>query len=297
MRPTENIEKLIKNINIDTNAKTDEVVLVEVVEAFEKSKGKKTSATEQNIWRIIMKSKITKIAAAAMIMVAVFVGIHYLGGSIDGASAAFAVEDVIAAMQKTEWMHITYEFSELNCDPNDEVWIRNNFKEHWTSVNPRREISISRDGSISFHEQGVGCSTYDPETNTISITYGNTLEKLGYKTAGNLADIYLGGVSDLEKRGAKVEYSDRVFGNRSSKIINVDYTKESGWQEKITIIADAETLLPKKITIYQKTITGQRGTISMLIDYPHTGPADIYEAGAPQDAEVKIIDDLPKESE
>ncbi len=58
MRPSENIEKLIKNINIDTNAKTDEEVLGEVVKAFEKSKVKKISATEQNIWRIIMKSKI-----------------------------------------------------------------------------------------------------------------------------------------------------------------------------------------------------------------------------------------------
>jgi hypothetical protein len=297
MRPAENIEKLIKNINIDTNAKTDKEVLGEVVEAFEKSKVKKTSATEQNIWRIIMKSKITKAAAAVVIIGVVFAGVHYLGGSIDGASAAFAVEDVIAAMRKTEWMHITYEFSELNCDPNDEVRIRNNFKEHWTSVNPHREISISRNGSISFHERGVGYSTYDPETNTISVTYGNTLEKWGYKTADNLADIYLGGVSDLEKSGAKVEYSDSVYGKRPAKIINVDYTKESGWQEKITIIADAETLLPKKINIHQKTISGQSGTISMLIDYPHTGPADIYEAGAPKDAEVKIIDDLPKGTE
>ncbi len=49
MRPAENIEKLLKNINIDTNVKTDYAVLGDVIEAFEKSKSKKTSATEQNI--------------------------------------------------------------------------------------------------------------------------------------------------------------------------------------------------------------------------------------------------------
>ena len=49
MRPAENIEKLLKDINIDTNAKTDNAVLGDVIEAFEKSKNKKTSATEQNI--------------------------------------------------------------------------------------------------------------------------------------------------------------------------------------------------------------------------------------------------------
>ena len=37
-----------------------------------------------------MKSKITKFAAAAAIIIAVFIGVHYLGGSIDGASVAWA---------------------------------------------------------------------------------------------------------------------------------------------------------------------------------------------------------------
>jgi len=89
MRPAENIEKLVKNINIDTNAKTDNAVLGDVIEAFEKSKGKKTSATEQNIWRIIMKSPITKLAAAAVIIVAVILGLTITDGP-DIASVAWS---------------------------------------------------------------------------------------------------------------------------------------------------------------------------------------------------------------
>ncbi len=89
MRPAENIEKLIKNIDIDTNAKIDEAVLGELVEAFEKSKVKKTSATEQNIWRIIMKSRITKLAAAAVIIVAVILGLNITDGP-DIASVAWS---------------------------------------------------------------------------------------------------------------------------------------------------------------------------------------------------------------
>jgi len=89
MRPAENIEKLIKNIDIDTNAKTDNAVLGDVIDAFEKSKGKKTSATEQNIWRIIMKSRITKLAAAAVIIVAVILGLTITDGP-DIASVAWS---------------------------------------------------------------------------------------------------------------------------------------------------------------------------------------------------------------
>ena len=42
------------------------------------------------VWRAIMKSRITKIAAAAVIIVSVLFGIHYSGGSLDGASIAWA---------------------------------------------------------------------------------------------------------------------------------------------------------------------------------------------------------------
>ena len=50
----------------------------------------KQQTTQQKMLRIIMKSKITKFAAAAVIIIAVLIGIHYSGGSIDGASVAWA---------------------------------------------------------------------------------------------------------------------------------------------------------------------------------------------------------------
>ena len=43
-----------------------------------------------SIWRIIMKSRMTKLAAAAVIVVAVLAGIHLFGGSIDGTTIAWA---------------------------------------------------------------------------------------------------------------------------------------------------------------------------------------------------------------
>ncbi len=115
MRPAENIEKLIKNIDIDTNAKTDNAVLGDVIEAFEKSKGKKTSATEQNIWRIIMKSPITKLAAAAVIIVAVILGLTITGGP-DIASVTWAevIEKVEQIPALTFDMTVEISHSENN---------------------------------------------------------------------------------------------------------------------------------------------------------------------------------------
>jgi hypothetical protein len=44
---------------------------------------------EHMIWRMIMKSRITKFAAAAAMIMAVLIGLHQLGGSIDGANVTW----------------------------------------------------------------------------------------------------------------------------------------------------------------------------------------------------------------
>jgi hypothetical protein len=67
MRPSENIEKMIKNINIETNAKTDQAVLGDVVQAFEKSKGD-LAITQPSILRIIIKGRMIKLAVAAAVI-------------------------------------------------------------------------------------------------------------------------------------------------------------------------------------------------------------------------------------
>ena len=57
----------------------------------EQSKSKQPEpGSRPDIWRIIMKSRITKLAAAAVIIIAAMIGINQFGGSINGASVAWA---------------------------------------------------------------------------------------------------------------------------------------------------------------------------------------------------------------
>ena len=81
MRPADNIKRLIKNLSDTTSAEMDERVIGDVLRALEESK--KTSALIQpNIRRTIMKSPITKLAAAAMIIIVVLISIiHYDSGT------------------------------------------------------------------------------------------------------------------------------------------------------------------------------------------------------------------------
>ena len=101
MRLSENTEKLIKKLRYKTSTETHDIVLGNVLQALDEREKQKPGVFEPDIWRTIMKSTITKLAAAAVIIVAVFAGIHQFGG--DGASVVFAdiVEQLASARTMT----------------------------------------------------------------------------------------------------------------------------------------------------------------------------------------------------
>jgi len=89
MRPAETIDKLIKKLHLSASAELDERVHSEISKVVAESKKTKSAELEPKIWRIIMKSRITKLAAAAVIIIAVLIGLNYFGVSIDGTSVAW----------------------------------------------------------------------------------------------------------------------------------------------------------------------------------------------------------------
>jgi len=89
MKSSDNIEKMFTQTNIKTNTDMDKLVLGDAVNAMSKSNQEQQSTPDTYTWRIIMQSKITKYAAAA-ILIAVMIGINQFGGSIDGAGTVWA---------------------------------------------------------------------------------------------------------------------------------------------------------------------------------------------------------------
>jgi len=89
MSAEENIKRLVKKFyaakksSIATSAKMDKKVLDDAFQVLEKSKKAQSAATKPNIWRIIIKSKITKATAAALITIAALIGIHQLARSFE----------------------------------------------------------------------------------------------------------------------------------------------------------------------------------------------------------------------
>ncbi len=73
MKSSRDIEKLVKELHDTTNAEMDERVLRDVSQALD-------GPSRLNVWRIIMKSKITKLAAAAVIIITMILCANFLGG-------------------------------------------------------------------------------------------------------------------------------------------------------------------------------------------------------------------------
>ena len=82
MSSADNLKKLIKNTKIKTNPEVNQAVLNGLLAQMDHTEGVPVNAGQKNIWRILMKSKITKLSAASAIIILAVLGIWY-GGKID----------------------------------------------------------------------------------------------------------------------------------------------------------------------------------------------------------------------
>ncbi|MHC4463040.1 MAG: ankyrin repeat domain-containing protein [Planctomycetota bacterium] len=77
MKSPQNIKKSIKRLNIAASAETHNRVVADLLKLMEESKKTEPVPIQPNIWRKFMKSRITKLAAAAVIAIASFAAGHY----------------------------------------------------------------------------------------------------------------------------------------------------------------------------------------------------------------------------
>ena len=102
MRSADNIKDLIKNTKIETNPQTNEAVLNDLLGRMDDAEGVSINTLQRNIWRIIMKSNITKSAAAAIILIGAFIFLTTNGTSIALADVAKKIEQMQnCAFEKT----------------------------------------------------------------------------------------------------------------------------------------------------------------------------------------------------
>ena len=269
MKPVENIEKLIKNIDIDTDAKVDEAVRNDVLTSFEKSK-KKSALSQPSIWRIVMKSRIIKLAAAAVIIIGAYVVIHQSGGSIDVATVSFA--QITENMKQMPWMHAVVEGA------GDRV-------EAWVCFERRIMASKWADGEIRFHDDlKQVAQVYVPDSNTVTISRGtaDAFAAMG-GSALNFTRLVM---ERFEQAGKSVVREAGKYKGKDATIFKISGF-QGGMDMKVEMTVEAERNV---VLFVNQKAYDKAGKLVIegngYFDYPEKGPESIYDVGVPRSAKT-----------
>ncbi len=214
-----------------------------------------------------MKNPVTKIAAAAVIIIVVLIGINQFGGSME----AVTLGQVIEAMKKVNWMHAVGREKESGS------------REAWLSFESKINIRKDKNGRIiytNYHENKR--YIYDPAKHKQTIyVYDVSGENFALGTANPL-QLFEELLKMEQDKGAKIT---RRKVDRKAEIWEV-VTSEGNMTVEGRVFIDIEKGLPMamkvKITLNGKIIEDT----DVRFEYPQTGPEDIYALGVPRTTEI-----------
>jgi len=259
MRSAEKTEKFIKNVPLETKSQRDKEVLDDALRALQEAK---THAQRQrNIWKTIMKSKMTKLAAAAVIILAVLIGI----GTFDRTSAW---AQVIKAFSEVNQFHLksTKIFPD-GTEKYEEYWLRKPDglrEEHSQRIiidNGKERLTLNRDNKEAQFEDSI--LEYRPVSDHymfehIGIFRGEEMEGLTVKQVKDQSD----GTTSVFRLDYKNSFSQNTYQGKA-------------W-------VDNQTMLPTRIKLQLQNKQKDDGAISFdeILDYSPI-PDDVFEPVIP----------------
>lgn len=240
-----------------------------------------------------MKSKITKLAAAAVIIIAVLIGIHHFGGSIDGATKAFA--QIKEAIAQRPWqhtvVHVLYQEEGKHVESQ---------YEHWFSYESNIGI-INHNDHISFYDlYKRKKTTYNPVSDTVTISYLSPDEyhfrfrKENKSPLDAVEDL----LESLKAGGAEIERRHDQYDGRDVVVYQVklpwadEGPVKTGEIQKLIVDRQDNLLLARETK--KNDSYGNIIETFQSYDYPEIGPGDVYEAGAPKKAKVVVLHNEPE---
>ena len=149
MEPADKIKELINKSDAKTTAEVDKRILAGASEHLEKLREKYLAAGGAGVWRIIVKSPIAKLAAAAVIIIAAFIGTHQFFGS----TVAWA--DVVEKFRSVPFFSVSiYIKEDATSEPKQ--------MELWMNRTGKTRIRIGT--QVIFGSQGKVAEAFDIKT-------------------------------------------------------------------------------------------------------------------------------------
>ncbi|MHC4498027.1 MAG: ankyrin repeat domain-containing protein [Planctomycetota bacterium] len=248
-------------------------------------KSHKPSQRSTLMLNAILNSRITKLAAAAVIIAAAITGLHYLPGPVGFTAPAFG--EVIENMQQMKWIYFFKEDVQ-------EGTIR---EQVWASPELQILAGTGTKGWVAFVDcKGKREYIYSPQQGEIEVSY---LEE----DVGGMYRVYvfsrLGLMDEIirmhEKEDAYITKQKATYNGRDAIVYRFEIGLSADVAEISNWVVDAQTHLPIINEVVRVTSGGQlQRSHRFAFDYPQSGPQDIYDLGVPED--VNVIDKTPSEA-
>jgi len=279
------MDKLIKKLHLQASSDLDKRVHDDISKALAESEKKQSAVPQPDIWRTVMKNPIAKLAAAAVIIIAVLIVIHQFTGPVYVATPAFA--KMIEAMKKMPCAHAVLQMRRGDHEERTQFWY---------SFTSKVEASKEQNGKLTFDDYSRQVAhAYDPGTEQITIY--SLRERKFAVGAGSPWELLEKIVEQLsENEGVQVTRKNDEYDGSDVEIYKVRVprgSKGSKGVEEWLFVVDSDTHLI--VTLKLRGYKPDGNVIvfgEMTFDYPDDGPADIYELGAPRSAAV--IDERTK---
>ncbi len=278
-----NIDKLIKKLDLKASTDLDQKIHSQIDNAL--ARPKKTQPAQQpNIWKLIVKSKMTKITTAAVIIMAVLIGINQFGGSIEISSVAFAkvFAEIKKAVNQMPLMHKV-----LYTDRDGKEY----YTENWYWFKSKSVLSKYVVDDKYFKISSLNYSTmenmvYDPDSDVVRVSYRVDVSPDRLPAApGSIIGYY---IEDYVRQEADICHEKGTYEGDDVEIYYFSIPRNfRDEREETEFIVNRNTHLP---TLYKRKFWTPEGLLRfdqvISFDFTENGPKDIYDLGVPRTTEV-----------
>lgn len=257
------IKRLFAKSDVTVNSKVDDRTINDALTALDKSEKIKSLSAEPNIWRITMKNKIARITAAAVIIIAVLVGLNLIGGP-DVENLSWA--DVASQINDVHYVH----FYEVSNREDDFPAIR----EGWYAHGKLRSRSCGGFSSYGAYQ------TFDDGQEWMVFDRHNNITCLGESHLARHQDFF-----EAIAGGGMLSLDFSQFSSRTPALVESDFLiydfdppEEADWIDKISVTVGRKSLMPMQIKTYYKVEKWYSTHDLLLFDYEEPEkPAEFFQ--------------------
>jgi hypothetical protein len=287
MKSLNDIKKLVTKLKVKPTSEMKSKVLDEALKLQRNQNQQTTSDT--NTWRIIMKNRMTKLAAVAVIAVAILVFMQIPSRFV---STAYALQDTIEACNSIQWLHIYESETVFQETRTSEFWLGCDEQGNVTKMRFQSDNIGEPIGSLTVALNSGESEAWIPKYNLQMVGCGGRNILLRYDISELDPKYFFERLLEQELRGEVIVEIKDPLKKREPVVVIVTYPPGSRSEnyKKVFYIDQATKLVTKIDKFEQRDHEFQHVKTLEFFDYNQPIDQMMFTLDGEVPADVKVID-------